>query len=114
MTDALTRHCLPKLEKMSLDVGDLQRRRGRLVRGLRECGYEVRAPEGAFYVTPKAPVEDDGAFSEMLARRGVFCLPVSVVRMNGCLRASVTASDEMIERALPVFAAARKEVRATR
>ena len=110
MTNALMQHCLPQLEKMSLDVNDLQRRRDRFVRGLRECGYKVRAPEGGFYVTPKAPVEDDVAFSEILAGEGVFCLPGSVVRMNGYVRASVTASDEMIERALPIFAAAREKV----
>jgi aspartate aminotransferase len=74
---------------------------------LRECGYEVRIPEGAFYVTPKAPIEDDVEFSEILAQRGVLCLPGSVVKMNGYLRASITANDEMIERALPIFAAAR-------
>lgn len=111
MTNALMQHCLPRLEKISLDVNDLQRRRDRFVAGLRECGYEVRAPEGGFYVTPKAPVEDDVAFSDILARAGVFCLPGSVVRMSGYLRASLTASDEMIERALPVFAAAREQVR---
>jgi len=66
MTSALMQHCLPDLEKMSLDVNDLQRRRDRFVSGLRECGYEVSAPEGG-YITPKAPIEDDMAFSEILA-----------------------------------------------
>jgi hypothetical protein len=36
-------------------------------------------------------------------------LPGSVVKMPGQLRASLTANDEMIDRALPIFAAARKE-----
>ena len=65
---------------------------------------------GAFYITPKAPIEDDVAFSDILAKEGVFCLPGSVVSMNGYLRASLTASDDMIERALPIFAAVRKKV----
>ena len=90
-------------------MGALQRRRDRFVRGLRECGYEVQAPEGAFYLTPKAPIGDDVAFAERLARQGVLCLPGSVVKMNGYLRASLTANDEMVERALPIFAAARRE-----
>jgi aspartate aminotransferase len=107
MTSALMQHCLGDLETISLDVGALQRRRDRFVNGLRHCGYEVRVPEGAFYITPKAPIEDDVAFAELLARQGVLCLPGSVVKMNGYLRASLTASDEMIERALPIFAAAR-------
>jgi aspartate aminotransferase len=110
MTSALMQHCLPELEKLSLDVKDLQRRRNRFVNGLRECGYTVGIPEGAFYVTPKSPISDDVAFSEILAKEGVLCLPGSVVKMNGYLRASVTANDEMIERALPIFAAAHKKV----
>ena len=113
MTSALMQHCLRDLEKMSLDVNALQRRRDRFVRGLRECGYEVRTPEGAFYITPRAPIEDDVAFSDILAKQGVFCLPGSVVGMNGYLRASLTANDDMIERALPIFAAARNKVQET-
>lgn len=113
MASALMQHCLRDLEKMSLDVNALQRRRDRFVRGLRERGYEVRTPEGAFYITPRAPIEDDVAYSDILAKEGVFCLPGSVVNMNGYLRASLTASDDMIERALPIFAAARQKVQKT-
>ena len=113
MASALMQHCLWDLEKMSLDVSALQRRRDRFVAGLRECGYEVRTPEGAFYITPKAPIEDDVAFSDILAKEGVFCLPGSVVSMNGYLRASLTASDDMIDRALPIFAAVRKKPQGT-
>jgi aspartate aminotransferase len=113
MASALMQHSLRDLEKMSLDVNALQRRRDRFVTGLRECGYEVRTPEGAFYITPRTPIEDDVAFADMLAKEGVFCLPGSVVHMNGYLRASMTASDDMIDRALPIFAAARKKVQTT-
>ncbi|MGC1907960.1 MAG: aminotransferase class I/II-fold pyridoxal phosphate-dependent enzyme [Candidatus Acidiferrum sp.] len=110
MASALMQYSLPNLEKLSLNVSELQRRRDRFVKGLRECGYEVRTPEGAFYLAPKSPIEDDVEFANVLAEKGVLCLPGSVVKMNGYLRVSVTASDEMIERALPIFAAARNKV----
>lgn len=110
MASALMQHSVPDLEKLSLNVNELQRRRDRFVKGLRECGYEVRTPEGALYVTPKSPIADDVEFANILAERGVLCLPGSVVKMNGYLRASLTANDEMIERALPIFAAARDKV----
>lgn len=110
MASALMQYSLPDLEKLSLDVGELQRRRDRFVKGLRGCGYEVRTPEGAFYITPKCPIADDVKFANVLAEKGALCLPGSVVKMNGYLRASVTASDEMIERALPIFAAVRDKV----
>ena len=109
MASALMQHSLSDLEKLSLDVADLQRRRNRFVTGLRQCGYEVGTPEGAFYVTPRTPIEDDVAFSSLLAEKGVLCLPGSVVKMNGYIRASLTANDDMIERALPIFEAVRAQ-----
>ncbi len=111
MASALMQHALPALDRLLIDVGALERRRDRFVEGLRACGYEVARPEGAFYVTPRSPIPDDVAFADRLARRGVLCLPGSVVHMPGYLRASLTASDAMIERALAAFAAERHAVR---
>jgi aspartate aminotransferase len=109
MASALMQHSLPQIERLSLDIDVLQRRRDRLVQGLRDCGYDVVTPEGAFYITPRTPTADDRAFADLLAGKGVLCLPGSVVKMPGYLRASLTANDEMIDRALPIFAAARRE-----
>ena len=75
MTSALMQHALDRLEKLSLDVDELEARRDRFVAGLRSSGYEVQAPEGAFYVTPKTPIDDDALFAQELAKEGVFCLP---------------------------------------
>ncbi len=107
MTSAIAQHALAEIDRLSLDITDLARRRDRLVNGLRACGYDVMRPEGAFYVTPRAPIADDVAFCDMLAREGVLCLPGSVVYLPGYIRASITASDAMIDRALPVFARVR-------
>ncbi|MCZ6653827.1 MAG: aminotransferase class I/II-fold pyridoxal phosphate-dependent enzyme [Planctomycetota bacterium] len=104
MSSALMQHALYRLEALSLDVDELQARRDRFVAGLRDGGYEVQAPEGAFYITPKTPIDDDARFAMELAKEGVYCLPGHVAKMPGYLRVSVTASDEMIERALPKFA----------
>src|SRR5258708_4796186 len=111
MTSATLQHALPEIDRLSLDIRDLARRRDRLVDGLRACGYDVMRPEGAFYVTPRAPIADDVAFCDMLAREGVLCLPGSVVYLPGYVRASITASDAMIDRALPVFARVRERIR---
>jgi aspartate aminotransferase len=107
MSSALMQHGLRRLQTLSPDVADLQKRRDRLVGGLRDCGYDVKSPEGAFYVMPKTPIEDDAHFVELLSQHGVFCLPGHIVKMPGHLRMSVTASHEMIEQALPIFSAVR-------
>lgn len=109
--NALLQHALPDLEKLSIDIAHLQRKRDRMVEALREMGYELGVPEGTFYLLPRSPLADDGAFIELLAEHHVFCLPGTVVEMPGRFRISLTASDDMIERALPGFKAAMDSAR---
>lgn len=104
VVNALMQHALPELERLSIDVEHLQYKRDWLVSSLREIGYQVHSPEGTFYLLPRSPIADDVAFIEMLAAEGVFCLPGTVVEMPGYFRISLTANDEMVERAIPRFA----------
>ncbi len=89
---------LPDLEELCIDVAALQRRRDRMVEGLREAGYDVPVPEGTFYLIPHAPISDDAAFAARLAAEDVWVLPGSVTGLPG-RRVSLTATDTMVERA---------------
>ena len=100
-------HAIDDLEGLSIDVAAMQLRRDRLVGALRDQGYETTMPEGTFYVMVRAPIEDDVAFAERLAADGVLVLPGTVVEVPGWMRISLTASDDMIDRGLPVFERAR-------
>lgn len=81
-----------------------------MIQGLREAGYEVHVPQGTFYLLPRAPIADDGAFVELLAEYDIFVLPGKVAELPGYFRISLTANDEMIHRALPGFAEALQQV----
>jgi aspartate aminotransferase len=107
--NALLQHALADIERTTVDIGALERRRDRLVPALREMGYEASMPEGTFYTMARAPIDDDAAFTETLARHRVLVLPGSIVEVPGWFRVSLTASDEMVEEAIPRFAAARRE-----
>ena len=74
------------------------------MRSLSEMGYEVQSPQATFYLLPKAPIEDDVLFARTLAAQKVLVLPGTAVDMPGYFRLSLTATDVMIDRALPVFA----------
>jgi aspartate aminotransferase len=102
--NALLQHAVPELERLSIDVAALQRRRDRMVAALRNFGYQVGVPEGTFYLLPKSPMADDFAFVEQLAARDVFVLPGSAAELPGYFRISLTARDDMVDRALPIFA----------
>ncbi len=104
--NALLQHSLPDLEKLSVDVEQLQERRDRLVGELRQIGYDIHTPEGTFYLLPRSPMPDDREFTRLLAEQHIYCLPGSVCEMPGYFRISITANDDMVERSLPGFARA--------
>ncbi len=101
--NAVMQRALGDLDPLCIDVKGLQRRRDRMVDALRSFGYDVRTPEGTFYLLPKSPIEDDVAFTAQLALDQVFVLPGTVVEMPGYFRISLTGNDDMVERSLPVF-----------
>ncbi len=107
--NAVLQYALADIDRLSVDIGKLERKRDRMIQGLREAGYELHVPEGTFYLLPKSPWPDDWAFTKHLAESDVFVLPGEVVDLPGYFRISITASDAMIDKALPVFAAAAKE-----
>ncbi len=102
--NAVLQRALADLERMSIDIKRLQARRDRMVEGLRDAGYDLHAPEGTFYLLPRSPDPDDLGFVDRLAAEKVFVLPGSIVEMPGTFRISLTGSDEMVDRALPIFA----------
>jgi aspartate aminotransferase len=109
--NALLQHAIEDLERLSIDVGALQRRRDRLVGALDGMGYEPTMPEGTFYVMARAPIEDDVAFGELLAREDVLVLPGTVVEVPGWFRISLTGNDAMVEASLAGFERARERAR---
>jgi aspartate aminotransferase len=60
-------------------------------------------PKGAFYVLVETP-GDEAVFCNRLAAADVFVLPGALCGIPGQFRVSLTASDDMIEWALPKFA----------
>lgn len=101
--NAVLQYALADIENLSIDINHLQEKRDRVVSTLRDYGYDVNMPEGTFYLLVRSPWEDDMAFIEHLAEHNIFCLPGSVFEMPGYFRISLTATDEMIDRALPGF-----------
>ena len=67
-------------------------------------------PAGTFYIMVRSPIDDDIAFSERLAERGGLVLPGTIVELPAWFRLSLTANDEMVEQALPIFASILREL----
>jgi aspartate aminotransferase len=110
--DAVMIYALADIDAMSIDLEALARRRDVVVSALQEMGYELHSPEATFYLLPKVPGGDEKAFVQRLARDDVLVLPGRATDTPGYFRLSLTATDAMVERALPVFEAAINELRA--
>jgi aspartate aminotransferase len=106
---ALMQYAIPDLESLTIDMAALTRRRDRMVGAMSRWGYELIRPEGTFYLFGRVPGGDGGRFFDALADRDVFVMPGSVLDTPQHFRVCLTASDDMVERALPAFqdAAAR-------
>jgi len=104
--NAVLQYALPRLEELAFDIGLFQRKRDRMVAALREIGYRVTVPEGAFYLFPESPIPDDAAFTAILAELGVLAMPGRIFETPGFFRISLTATLETIEAGLPRFAEA--------
>ena len=105
--NALLQHAIEDLERLSIDISALERRRDRMVGALDGMGYEPTTPEGTFYIMAKAPIDDDVAFALRLAEENIAVLPGTVVEVPGWFRISLTANDPMVEASLAGFERAR-------
>jgi aspartate aminotransferase len=102
--NAVMQNAVPHLERLSIDVQALTRRRDALSQVLAKAGHAVLPPEGTFYLWVKWPGNDPERQWNALADRGVFVMPGSIMNARDYYRISLTASDEMVARALPAFA----------
>ncbi|GAB3602855.1 aminotransferase class I/II-fold pyridoxal phosphate-dependent enzyme [Microbacterium aureliae] len=110
--DAVMQYSVPQLESVSIDIGELTRKRDRLVDALTAAGVDVTRPEGTFYLWGRAPGGDAAGFCDDLAARGVYVMPGTLFDRPEHFRISLTATMDTIGRALPslVEAATRARV----
>ena len=101
--NAVMQYAVPDLENLSIDQAALARRRDRLRGILGENGVETLPPEGTFYLWCKWPEGNPEQHWNELADLNVFVMPGSLLGARGYFRLSLTASDEMVERARPAF-----------
>jgi aspartate/methionine/tyrosine aminotransferase len=99
--DAVMQYSVPALESLSIDLAELTRKRDRLYDALTGAGLEVTRPEGTFYLWGRAPGGESVAFCEALAARGVYVMPGTLFDLPEYFRISLTATMDMIDRALP-------------
>ncbi|HEV8142338.1 MAG TPA: pyridoxal phosphate-dependent aminotransferase [Methylomirabilota bacterium] len=94
-----------------IDVAPYREKRDLMYDGLTKIGYQCVKPQGAFYVFPRTPIDDDVAFVRLLAEEGVLAVPGSGFGMPGHIRISLTVERDTVVRALPGFERAFRKAR---
>ena len=103
---ALMQHVVRNLQGVSIDPDYYQRKRDFLYTALSELGYETVQPQGAFYLFPKSPIEDDVTFTRELLQSNVLVVPGRGFGTPGHFRISYCVEDWVLEGAVEGFAKA--------
>ncbi len=87
------------------DLEAYDRNRKTLMNGLKEMGYEMAQPDGAFYLFIKAPGGDAVAFSNKAKEHDLLVVPGDGFGCPGYFRICYCVSYQQIVKSLPVFKA---------
>lgn len=100
---AIMQNAVRPLLDYPVPLANFQRKRDFLYEGLRQMGYSVTRPEGAFYLFPQTPLKDDRVFADELKKHLVLTVPGSVFKAPGHLRVSYCVDDTILEKSLAGF-----------
>lgn len=95
--------------KAKVNVDAYKKRRDFLYENLTRIGFECIKPQGAFYLFPKALIEDDIAFVQKAVDYNLLLVPGSGFGCPGYFRMSYCVTLDMIERSIPAFEKLVKE-----
>jgi len=100
---ALMQRAVARLQGVGVDVTPYQRNRDVLCEALAAAGFHVVKPEGAFYLFPRSPIEDDVAFCREMQQHLVLVVPGSGFGLAGHFRLAYCVPPEVVDGALPAF-----------
>lgn len=107
---ALIQHIVKNLQSVTIDVQQYQDKRDFMYQNLTEIGYEMPMPQGAFYMFPKSPIEDDVEFTAELQKSNVLVVPGRGFGSPGHFRLSYCVTDETLAGSLEGFRIAYEAV----
>jgi len=106
---ALIQRVIAGLQEATVDNSIYARRRELFCSVLEQAGYEFIKPKGAFYLFPKAPIDDDAAFCSILQQQKILAVPGRGFGTPGYFRLAFCTDESYIARSAEGFASAMKE-----
>jgi len=106
---ALMQRVVSKLQHVCVNVKEYQEKRDLFYNSLTKMGYQIVKPQGAFYLFPKSPEEDDVAFVRKAQKKNILVVPGSGFGTPGYFRISYCVEKKVIENSLSGFSELAKE-----
>ncbi len=92
-----------------VDVESYERRCNLLYDIVKRCGFECNKPQGALYLFPKSPIEDDVEFTTAAAKNNLLVVPGTGFGMKGYFRLTFCVEEKTIIRSENAFRKTAKE-----
>lgn len=93
---AIMQRIIAKMQGITVDVDEYKRKRDLLCDGLAVAGYQFVKPDGAFYLFPRSPIDDDVEFVRALQKKNILTVPGSGFGKAGHFRISYCVDDATI------------------
>jgi aspartate aminotransferase len=106
---ALMQRVLMHLQGVTVDTAQYERQRDFFCDHLTAMGYQLVKPQGAFYIFPRSPIDDDVAFVKALQAKTILTVPGRGFGTPGHFRIAYCVEQRTIERAMDGFQAVAKE-----
>ena len=106
---ALIQRVIKKVQGVTVDVELYRRKRNFLYQELTRIGYQVVKPQGAFYLFPQSPLQDEVKFVRKLAEKKVLVVPGRGFGLPGYFRISYCLPDSVLEGSIAGFEQAYQE-----
>jgi aspartate aminotransferase len=100
---ALMQHIVRRLQAVTVSVAEYQQKRDFLYQNLSDMGYSLAKPQGAFYMFPRSPLEDDLAFVRELLELKVLTVPGRGFGTPGYFRIAYCVEDKVLQGSLAGF-----------
>ena len=107
---ALMQRLVAGLQHISVDIGAYQEKRDLLYGALTGMGFRMVRPDGAFYLFPKSPIDDDIEFVRIAQKHRILLVPGAGFGAPGYFRIAYCVDKGMIERSLGAWRELAREV----
>lgn len=107
---ALMQHLVAGIQHESVDIAAYQEKRDLLYNHLTALGFKMIKPQGAFYLFPQSPLENDVEFVQIAQKHNILVVPGSGFGTPGYFRISYSVDKQVILNSLPAFTALAGEL----